>query len=88
VRSLPCGVCTELGQRQRTRTEAEHPWNLGKGRKCSDILCWPCCTEHHEQKGQYKGFFAEMDIDERNDFLTAQVFATWRRWLAREGMEL
>jgi hypothetical protein len=47
IRSLPCLVCVQESEPQKTRTEAAHVGKRGLGQKCSDYETLPLCGEHH-----------------------------------------
>lgn len=47
VAQLPCSLCTHLKRKQTTRTEVHHLHGFGMGKKVSDRLCMPLCSECH-----------------------------------------
>lgn len=46
VRKLPCCACLQLGEKQRTRTEAHH--TTTRGAFGGDDSAVPLCTRHHK----------------------------------------
>jgi len=65
VRSLPClfgwseFAWTGEGKNCRGVTEADHAGPRPVGRKADDDSAIPLCTEHHRQRTDYRGVFAE-----------------------------
>ena len=47
VRTFPCYVCSLLGMRQKSRTEAAHTQNNGMSSKGPDSSCAPLCRKLH-----------------------------------------
>ena len=63
VRSMPCCVCTHLGERQQTRTEAHHVKTRRSGG--GDDTTAPFCGRHHEMFHLIgrKSFLLRFDFD-------------------------
>lgn len=68
VRNLPCLVCKE-GQQQQ-RTEAHHLIGYGIGQKPSDLFTIPLCNKHHN------GNFRE---DRIGNAIHATVLSKWEK---------
>lgn len=48
IRSLPCVICSRLGKKQTSRTDAHHVGARGLGQKVADEQTIPLCHwEHH-----------------------------------------
>jgi hypothetical protein len=49
IASLPCQLCTALGQQQETRTCVHHiRTGMGKSQRASDFLTIAACTDCHQ----------------------------------------
>lgn len=59
VQQQPCLVCRELCELQKTRTEADHVGDRALGKRAHDRSCIPLCTEHHRDRHDCRGFFAD-----------------------------
>lgn len=75
LRSLPCAVCTALGEKQTSRSEAHHV--KSRGAFGGDDTAVSCCTRHHKAwhlMGR-RSFKARFGVD-----LLAVAKQLWRAW--------
>jgi hypothetical protein len=85
VKSLPCVLCTLLGQKQETVTHAHHPrFGQGISQRASDWLVAGLCKDCHQGKLGVHGDRTLLRIAkvEEMDLVALTVQAVFKRCIA------
>ncbi len=76
ARAAKVGPC---GGRMTVEHERQH---VGKGMKADDRRAWECCWDHHRQRHDKQGVWADLTLDEERELIAGNIDDANARYLS------